>query len=82
MLCQALLQSSVPACTWGVLPSVLPSASEMNAQLDSGQVIDLAIAGHSTFFALKTYWVAFAVCFGSSSICTVKRRPMRSEAFS
>ena len=32
-------------------------------------------------FALKSSLVAFAVCFGSLSICTVKRRPMSSEAF-
>ena len=28
------------------------------------------------FFALKNSLVAFTVCFGSLSICTVKRRPM------
>ena len=40
-----LLQlSSVPACSWGIFPSVLSSASEMHAQSDSGQVIDLVIA--------------------------------------
>ena len=33
------------------------------------------------FFALKNYLVTFAVCFGSLSICTVKCRPMSSEAF-
>ncbi len=36
--------SSVPACSWGIFPSVLSSAREMHAQSDSGQVIDLAIA--------------------------------------
>ena len=30
-------------------------------------------------FALKNSLVAFAVCFGPLSICTVKRRPMSSE---
>ncbi len=30
--------------SWGIFPSVLSSASEMYAQSDSGQVIDLAIA--------------------------------------
>ncbi len=44
-LARPLLQpSSVPACSWGIFPSVLSSASEMHAQSDSGQVIDLAIA--------------------------------------
>ncbi len=33
------------------------------------------------FFPFKNFLVAFAVCFGSLSICTVKRRPMSSEAF-
>ena len=33
------------------------------------------------FFALKNYLVAFAVCFGSLSIYTVKRCPVSSEAF-
>ena len=33
------------------------------------------------FFALKMYWVAFAVCVGTLSICTVKLRPMSFEAF-
>ena len=32
------------ACSWGIFPSVLSSASEMHAQSDSGQVIDWAIA--------------------------------------
>lgn len=42
--------SSVCACTWGILLSVLPSASEMHGQLNSGQVTDLVIAEHSTYF--------------------------------
>ncbi len=33
------------------------------------------------FFPFKNSLVAFAVCFGSLSFCTVKRRPMSSEAF-
>ena len=44
-----LLQlSSVSACSWDVLPLILPSVSEMHAGLDGGQVIDLAIAEYST----------------------------------
>ncbi len=61
-------------------PSVLSSASEMHAQSDSGQVIDLAMH-NSPLLSLQNSLVAFAVCFGSLSICTVKRRPMSSEAF-
>lgn len=36
-----------PACSSGIFPLVLSSASEIHAQLDSGEVIDLAIAEHS-----------------------------------
>ncbi len=52
----------------------------MHAQSDSGQVIDLAMH-NSPLLSLQNSLVAFAVCFGSLSICTVKRRPMSSEAF-
>ncbi len=30
---------------------------------------------------LQNSWVAFAVCFGSSSICTMKRRSINFAAF-
>ncbi len=33
------------------------------------------------FFTLKNSWVAFAVCFRSLSICTMKRRPINFVAF-
>ncbi len=36
---------------------------------------------NSPLLSLQNSLVAFAVCFGSLSICTVKRRPMSSEAF-
>ncbi len=36
---------------------------------------------NSPLLSLQKLLVAFAVCFGSLSICTVKRRPMSSEAF-
>ncbi len=36
---------------------------------------------NSPLLPFKNSLVAFAVCFGSLSICTVKRRPMSSEAF-
>ena len=45
----------------------------------SGDWLGHCITFH--FFALKNSLVAFAVCFGSLSICTVKRRPISSEAF-
>ncbi len=37
----------------------------------------VAIASYSTvLLTFKNSWVAFAVCFGSSSICTMKRLPI------
>ncbi len=77
-----LLQpSSVPACSWGIFPSVLSSASEMQCSIGfrSGDWLGHCITVH--FFPFKNSLVAFAVCFGSLSICTEKRRPMSSEAF-
>lgn len=41
-----LILSSLPACSWVIVPSVLSWASEMQAQSDSGQLTDLAIAQH------------------------------------
>ncbi len=45
----------------------------------SGDWLGHCITVH--FFPFKNSLVAFAVCFGSLSICTVKHRPMSSEAF-
>ncbi len=45
----------------------------------SGDWLGHCITVH--FFPFKNSLVAFAVCFGSLSICTVKRCPMSSEAF-
>uniref|UniRef100_A0A8C5N090 4a-hydroxytetrahydrobiopterin dehydratase n=1 Tax=Leptobrachium leishanense TaxID=445787 RepID=A0A8C5N090_9ANUR len=42
------------------------------------QVIDSAIAEYSTSFPSENSWVAFAMCFRSFPICTVKRRPIRT----
>ncbi len=33
------------------------------------------------FFTFKNSWVAFAVCFGSSSICTMKHHPINFAPF-
>ncbi len=77
-----LLQlTSDAVCLWVFLPLVLSSASEMHAQLGWNQETDSAIAEYSTFFTFKNSWVAFAVCFGSSSICTMKRRPINFAPF-
>ncbi len=35
----------------------------------------------SHFFTFKNSWVAFAVCFGSSSVCTMNRRPINFAPF-
>ncbi len=47
------------------------AASEIHAQSGWYQEIDLAISEYSTFFTFKISWVAFFVCFGSSSVCTM-----------
>ncbi len=39
------------------------------------------IAEYSTLFSFKSSWVAFAVCFGSLFICTIKRRSISFAAF-
>ena len=48
-----LQASSAPACFGGYLPSVWSSASEIDAQLNWGWVIDLASLEHSTFWPEK-----------------------------
>ncbi len=53
----------------------------MHAQSGWDQEIDLAIAEYSIFFTFKNSWVAFPECFGSSSICTMKRSPINFPAF-
>ncbi len=67
---RSLLQlTSVVVCLWVFLPLVLSLASEMHAQ---DQEIDLAITEYS-FLPSKTH---FALCFRSSLICAMKRRPI------
>ncbi len=75
LLCAALpgLRCSwLVVCLWVSLPLVVSSASEMHAQSGWDQEIDLAIAEYSTLLLL---------CFGSLSICTMKRRPINFAAF-
>ncbi len=76
-----LLQpSSVPACSWAFsLQFCLSKWNVCSIGFRSGDWLGHCITVH--FFPFKNSLVAFAVCFGSLSICTVKRRPMSSEAF-
>ncbi len=65
MLCQAFTLADFSCCLFvGLYALVLSSASEMQLNRVWNQEIDLA---------WSNCWVAFAVCFGSSSICTMKR---------
>ncbi len=78
MLCQAVFSS----CLFlGHFPFsfVFSKWNACSIGFRSGDWLGHCITVH--FFPFKNSLVAFAVCFGSLSICTVKRRPMSSEAF-
>ena len=82
MLCQASTASVFSSCLFlGHFPFsfVFSKWNARSIGFRSGDWLDHCRTFH--FFALKNSLVAFAVCFGSLSICTVKRRPMSSEAF-
>ncbi len=81
MLCQASTATVFSSCLFlGHFPFSLSLASE--CMLNRIQVRWLTWPLHnSPLLSLQNSLVAFAVCFGSLSICTVKRRPMSSEAF-
>lgn len=53
--------SSVAACLWIFLVSVLPAETERHVLLGWDQVTDFVIEKY-VFFALKTSWVAFMLC--------------------
>ncbi len=72
-----LLQlTSVIVCLKVFLPLVLSSESKIQSQSGWNQEIDLASAEYSTLLPWKNSWVVFAVCFGSLSTCTMRRRPI------
>ncbi len=86
LLCDALpglycSWPSVVVCLWVFLPLVLSSASEnaCSIGLRSGDWLSHCRIIH--FFYLQNSWVAFAVRFGSLSICIMKRRPINFAAF-
>ncbi len=62
-----------------VLPLVLSSASEMQAQSGWNQETDLAISEYFNVYLQKL--LCFCCMFGSSSICTMKCRPINFAAF-
>ncbi len=82
MLCQASTATVFSSCLFlGHFPFsfVFSKWNACSIGFRSGDWLGHCITVH--FFPFKNSLVAFAVCFGSSSICTVKRRPMSSEAF-
>ncbi len=74
-----LLQlTSIVVCLWA-FSFVFSKWNACSIGLRSGDWL-----GHCKilqFFIFKNSWVAFAVCFESSSICTMKRRPIKFAAF-
>ncbi len=82
MLCQASTATVFISCLFlGHFPFsfVFSKWNACSIGFRSGDWLGHCITVH--FFPFKNSLVAFAVCFGSLSICTVKRRPMSSEAF-
>ncbi len=82
MLCQASIATVFSSCLFlGHFPFsfVFSKWNACSIGFRSGDWLGHCITVH--FFPFKNSLVAFAVCFGSLSICTVKRRPMSSEAF-
>ncbi len=82
MLCQASTATVFSSCLFlGHFPFSFVF-SKWKCMLNRIQVRWLTWPLHnSPLLSLQNSLVAFAVCFGSLSICTVKRRPMSSEAF-
>ncbi len=82
MFCQASTATVFSSCLFlGHFPFsfVFSKWNACSIGFRSGDWLGHCITVH--FFPFKNSLVAFAVCFGSLSICTVKRRPMSSEAF-
>ncbi len=76
MLCQVFTAATLSCCLSFCMPSVLSSITEKHALLDWDQVTDWHWRIFH-FFAFKKSWVAFVVCLGSLSICTVKHASYR-----
>ncbi len=82
MLCQVFTAADFSCCLFVALSVFSFVFSEWNAaQSGWDQEIDSACAEYSTFFTFKNSWVAFALCFGSLFICTMKHRPINFAAF-
>ncbi len=74
MFPRSLLQlTSVVVCLWLFLSLVLSSASEMLLNRVEIRRLTRPLQ-NNPLFTFKNYWVAFAVCFVSLFICTMKRR--------
>ena len=82
MLCQAFTAAVFSCCLFVGLSAFSFVFSKWNAcsiGLRSGDWLGHCRIFH--FFALKNSWVAYAVCFGSLSICIVKRHPINFAEF-
>ncbi len=82
MLCQASTATVFSSCLFlehFPFSFVFSKWNACSIGFRSGDWLGHCITVH--FFSFKNSLVAFAVCFGSLSICTVKRHPMSSEAF-
>ncbi len=82
MLCQAFAVANFSCCLFVGLSAFSFVFSRWNAcsiWLKSGDWLGHCRIIH--FFTFKNSWVASAVCFGSSLICTMKRRPINFAAF-
>ncbi len=81
MLCLTFTAADFSCCLFVGLSAFSFVFSKWNAcsiRLKSGDWL-----GHCKilFFTFKNSWVAFAVCFGSLSICTMKHRPINFAPF-
>ncbi len=82
MLCQAFTVADFSCCLFVGLSAFSFVFSKWNAcsiELKSGDWLGHCRIFH--FLTFKNSWVAFAECFGSLSIRTMKRRPINFAAF-
>ncbi len=79
MLCQAFTAADFSCCLFVCLEFCLQQVKYM---LDRVKIRRLTLPLQNiSLFTFRKTWVAFAVCFGSSSICTEKYRPINFAAF-
>ncbi len=81
MLCQAFTAADFSSLFVGLsaFSFVFSKWNACSIELRSGDWLGHFRIFH--FFTFKNSWVTFAVCFGSSSICTMKCRPINIAPF-